>query len=113
MPEQPTPPRIVVRVSRRLEPIFAQFLDIQKRQRQALGEAIAAGDAVTAHRLAHSLKGAAATYELPAAAAIARDIEAAAAGGDLPLAARHLDALAAHCNALCIVYDDASSLPVG
>jgi len=110
MPDR-KPPRPTVRVSRTLEPIFAQFLEIQQRQRLALGQALAAGDAATALRLAHSIKGAAATYELPDAAAIARDLEAALALGALALAASCLEALAAHFNALDVVFVERSSLP--
>ena len=112
MPKLPAPSRLVARVSQTLRPIFDQFLAIQERQRRALGKAIATGDVATARRLAHSLKGAAATYELPAAAAIARDIETAVLQGDLPLAARRLENLAAHFDALDVVFIEASSLPV-
>lgn len=105
------PPRPTVHVSRTLEPIFAQFLEIQLRQRAALGQAMTAGDAATALRLAHSMKGAAATYELPDAAAIARDLEAALALGDLDLAKGCLEALTAHFNAIEVVFVDRTSLP--
>ena len=111
MPERSAQPRLVARVSQTLEPIFAQFLALQRRQRHDLGQAIAAGDAQTAHRLAHSLKGATATYELPAAAAIARDIETAVLQGELSLAASHLKTLSAHFDALDVVFIAAPALP--
>ena len=111
MPEYPDQPRPVAHVSQTLEPIFAQFLALQTRQRHNLGQAIAAGDAQTAHRLAHSLKGATATYELPAAAAIAREIEIAILHHDMPLAASHLKTLTAHFDALEVVFVAAPALP--
>jgi len=111
MPECPDQPRLVTHVSQTLKPIFAQFLALQTRQRHDLAQAIAAGDAQTAHRLAHSLKGATATYELPAAAAIARDIETAVLQGDMTLAASHLKTLTAHFDALDVVFIAAPALP--
>jgi len=112
MSKLPAPSRVVARVSQTLRPIFDQFLAIQEGQRCVLGKAIAAGDVATAHRLAHSLKGAAATYELPDAAAIACGIETAVLQGDLTLAASRLETLAAHFDALDVVFIEASSLPV-
>ena len=111
MPQCPDQPRLVAHVSQTLEPIFDQFLALQTRQRHNLGQAIAAGDAQTAHRLAHSLKGATATYELPAAAAIAREIETAVLQNDMPLAASHLKTLAAYFDTLDVVFIAAPALP--
>ncbi|MDD2706134.1 MAG: Hpt domain-containing protein [Acidocella sp.] len=111
MPECPDQPRLVTHVNQTLEPIFAQFLALQRRQCHDLGQAIAAGDAQTAHRLAHSLKGATATYELPAAAAVARDIETAILLNDMALAASHLKTLTTYFDALDVVFIAAPALP--
>jgi len=111
MPSHTQPPRITVRVSHILEPIYDQFLGIQKRQLQTLANALDAGDPATARRLAHSLKGSAATYELPDAAAIARDLEAAVVQNDRTLALRQLKALVAYFDALDIVYAKETILP--
>lgn len=66
-----------VRVSQVLKPLYPQFLEIQKRHLAGIAPALAAGDTVEARRLAHSVKGAAGTYELPAAAALAAAVEVA------------------------------------
>jgi len=73
MPTLPT----TVRVSQALKPLYPQFLEIQKRHLAGIAPALAAGDTAEARRLAHSVKGAAGTYELPAAAALAEAAEAA------------------------------------
>ncbi|WP_043601337.1 Hpt domain-containing protein [Solidesulfovibrio magneticus] len=66
-----------VRVSQALKPIYSQFLEIQKRHLAGIAPALAVGDTAEARRLAHSVKGAAGTYELPAAAALAAAAETA------------------------------------
>lgn len=81
-----------VRVNQALKPIYPQFLEIQKRHLAGIAPALAAGDTDEARRLAHSVKGAAGTYELPDAAALAAAAEAAIHDGRqeeaLALAAR-------------------------
>ena len=67
----------IVRVSQVLKPLYPEFLEIQKRHLAGIAPALAAGDTAEARRLAHSVKGAAGTYELPAAAALAAAAEAA------------------------------------
>ena len=66
-----------VRVSQALEPVYPQFLEIQKRHLAGIALALAAGDTDEARRLAHNVKGAAGTYELPAAAVLAAAAETA------------------------------------
>uniref|UniRef100_I2PWL8 HPt domain-containing protein n=1 Tax=Desulfovibrio sp. U5L TaxID=596152 RepID=I2PWL8_9BACT len=66
-----------------LRPIFDRFLDIQRRQIEALEAALVAGDRGTAILLAHTVRGAAATYQLPEAAAVAAAIEEQARGREL------------------------------
>ena len=66
-----------VRVSQTLESIYPQFLEIQKRHLAGIAPALAVGDTAEARRLAHSVKGAAGTYELPDAAALAAAAEIA------------------------------------
>ena len=84
-----------VRVSQALKPIYPRFLEIQKRHLAGIAPALAAGDAVEARRLAHSVKGAAGSYELPAAAALAGAAEIAIDDGRqeeaLALAANLMD----------------------
>lgn len=71
-----------------LKPIYPQFLAIQQRHLAAVGPVLARGDGGEARRLAHAVKGACATYELPDAAAMAREAETAILDG------RQADALA-------------------
>ncbi len=66
-----------VRVSQVLEPIYPQFLEIQKRHLAGIAPALAVGDTAEARRLIHNVKGAAGSYELPAAAALAAAAEIA------------------------------------
>lgn len=75
-----------VRISRFLEPIFPRFLDIQRDYLDQLDTALGAGDVSTLHRLGHSMKGGAATYQLPLAADLAARLEAAALCRDLETA---------------------------
>ncbi len=88
-----------VRVSQALKPIYPQFLEIQKRHLAGIAPALAAGDTAEARRLAHSVKGAAGSYELPGVAALAAAAEAAIDAGRqeeaLVLAAKLNDYLAA------------------
>ena len=112
MPDSRTPARIVVRVNRALAPIYPQFLAVQGEHLAALANALATGDVVTAGRLAHSVKGAAGTYELPAAAAIAADLEAAFAGDELERAGRLLGELAGYFAALDVAFCDVPPLSV-
>jgi HPt (histidine-containing phosphotransfer) domain-containing protein len=101
----------VVRVSRVLAPLYPQFLAIQKRHVEVLTLALAQDDPETAGRLAHTVKGAAGTYELPAAAAIACDLETAVATGDLGRAGRLLDELSRYFAGLEVVFTDPPPLP--
>lgn len=66
-----------VRVNQALKPLYPQFLEIQKRHLAGIAPALAIGDTAEARRLAHSVKGAAGTYELPDAAALAAAAEIA------------------------------------
>lgn len=95
MPTLPT----TVRVSQALKPLYPQFIEIQKRHLAGIAPALAAGDTAEARRLAHSVKGAAGTYELPDAAALAEAAEIAIHEGRqeeaLALAAKLADYLAA------------------
>ncbi len=93
MPQVPWPQRHIVHVSRILMPLFPLFLDIQRRQSADMDQALAAGDQETLRRLAHAVKGAAGTFELPEAAALGARLEAAALAGDLAVAAALLDVL--------------------
>ena len=111
MADNHAPKRIVVSVSCVLAPIYPFFLKIQHEQLCALGFALKDGDATTACRLAHNAKGAAGTYELPAAAALASELETAIAGGELNRAGRLLDELAGYFAALDVAFTDAPSLP--
>ncbi|EKO40228.1 MAG: HPt domain-containing protein [Solidesulfovibrio magneticus str. Maddingley MBC34] len=70
-----------VRVSQALKPIYPQFLEIQRRHLAGIAPALAVGDTAEARRLAHSVKGAAGSYELPAAAALAAAAEIAIIDG--------------------------------
>lgn len=68
------PPQTVA-VATALRPIFDQFLVIQQRHLAALEQALADDDRVALARLAHTVRGACATYQLPAAAQLARTLE--------------------------------------
>jgi HPt (histidine-containing phosphotransfer) domain-containing protein len=76
-----------------LRPIFNRFLDIQRGQIEALDAALAAGDRGAALLLAHTVRGAAATYQLPEAADVAAAIEEQARGRDLAPAGPLVDVL--------------------
>ena len=107
MPTLPT----TVRVSQTLKPIFQQFLEIQMRHLAGIAPALAAGDTAEARRLAHSVKGAAGSYELPAAAALAAAAEIAIDDGRqeeaLALAAELADYLAA----LTVIFVEPQAIP--
>jgi HPt (histidine-containing phosphotransfer) domain-containing protein len=75
------PPHVVV--SRFLEPIFPLFLEIQENHLIELRFALAAGNAAEVVRLAHSIKGATATYQLPDAADLAARLEITAKNSPL------------------------------
>ncbi|MHC1790960.1 Hpt domain-containing protein [Solidesulfovibrio sp.] len=105
------PPRATVWVSRALEPIFPQFLDIQFRQLRELEYAMAAGQPAAARRLAHSIKGAAASYDLPDAADMAQDLETALVAADQQPARRLFKQLARYLTDIDIVYTDVPPLP--
>ncbi|KHK00397.1 Hpt domain-containing protein [Desulfovibrio sp. TomC] len=111
MPDSLPPTSVVVCVSRVLAPIYPQFLAIQREHLTALADALEIGDVATAGRLAHSAKGAAGTYELPAAAAIAGDLEAAVARGEVELASRLLGELTGYFSGLDVAFTDAPLLP--
>ncbi|HEY5387386.1 MAG TPA: response regulator, partial [Thermoleophilia bacterium] len=68
--------------------IVAEFLADMPRQIEALGTALAAGDAASARRGAHTIKGASANVGAAALRAAAGAIEGAAASGDLESARR-------------------------
>ena len=105
MPRPPSFPDVAAVVSRSLEPIFAQFLDIQRRHAAQLQCALEAGDRQTALRLAHSLRGACATYQLPVAADMAARLEAA--GDALPGDALEiLAALARYLHCVQVTFTD-------
>jgi len=94
MPQPPVPaPRTRIEVHRHFEPIFAAYLTIQKAHLQALERALTAGDLATLHRLGHTIKGGAATYELPPAAVLGARLEEAASHGNLESAAALVAAL--------------------
>lgn len=95
-----------VRVSRFLEPIFPRFLDIQRDYLDQLDIALAGGDLTTLHRLGHSMKGGAATYQLPQAAALAARLENAALDCDLETAACCAGLLRHYYAALIVCFQD-------
>jgi len=101
-----------VRVSQTLKPIYSQFLEIQMRHLAGIAPALAAGDTAEARRLAHSLKGATGTYELPDAAALAAAAEAAIDDGRpeeaLALAAKLNDYL----GALTVIFIEPHARPL-
>ncbi|EHJ48318.1 Hpt domain protein [Solidesulfovibrio carbinoliphilus subsp. oakridgensis] len=89
-----------------LRPIFGRFLDIQRGQIEALGNALVAGDQGTAVLLAHTVRGAAATYQLPEAAAVAAAIEEQARGRNLAPAAPLVDVLRRYFREVEVVFRD-------
>jgi len=78
---------IRIRVHRHLRAIFPTYLTIQNDHLDALDRALAAGDLPAIHRLGHTIRGGAGTYELPLAAALGGRLEAAAEAGDMAEAA--------------------------
>jgi HPt (histidine-containing phosphotransfer) domain-containing protein len=96
----------IARVSRSLEPIFDQFLDIQWRYLDQLDHALVAGDVTCLHRLGHSIKGGAATYQLPEAAALGEGLEQAALERDLDAAAAFVRRLRRYYCSLCVIFAD-------
>lgn len=97
-----TPPAVAV--SRVLEPIFDEFLGIQRRHLAALRRAMAEGDRHTFARMAHSMKGACATYGLPDAAALAARLEAAGGTDDWDGAAALAAALARYLDTVRVAF---------
>jgi HPt (histidine-containing phosphotransfer) domain-containing protein len=97
------------RVSRMLEPIFHKFLDIQRRYLDELDAALDAGDCATLRRLGHAIKGGAATYELPDAAALGGRLEQAALDGDLGTAAAIVPLLRRYYTDISVAFVDKSS----
>jgi HPt (histidine-containing phosphotransfer) domain-containing protein len=87
-----------------LAPIFNQFLDIQRRHLAAMEHALAVGDSQTIERLAHAVKGAAASYQLPTAATMAGRLEALAQNGDLSLAPALVVGLDSYFSRLCVTF---------
>jgi len=74
--------------------IVAEFLADMPRQIEALGQALADGDAATARRGAHTIRGASANVGAEALRAVAYEAEQAAASGDLEAARRLADDMA-------------------
>lgn len=87
------PPKTVA-VSAELRPIFARFLAIQNEHVAELEKALAARDSQTLCRLAHTIRGSAATFQLPEAADMALALEETVARADLAAAGRLIAALA-------------------
>jgi HPt (histidine-containing phosphotransfer) domain-containing protein len=100
-----------VRVSQALKPIYPQFLEIQIRHLDGIAPALAAGDTAEARRLAHNVKGAAGSYELPAAAALAEAAEIAVHHGRREEALALAAELADYFAALDVVFVDPSAAP--
>lgn len=93
-----------VPVAAALRPIFDAFLDIQRRHLAQLETALAARDTATLARLAHSVKGACATYQLPEAAAIALALEKSLANADFDAAGRRLAELTRYLQAVTVTF---------
>lgn len=77
---------IRIRVSRYLEAIFPTYLGIQGDYLDELDRALADADLAAVQRLGHTIRGGAATYELPPAADLGGRLEEAALAGDLSAA---------------------------
>ncbi|MFU2207964.1 Hpt domain-containing protein [Solidesulfovibrio sp. C21] len=92
-PPDDIPPRTVA-VSAELRPIFARFLAIQNEHIAELESALAARDGEALCRLAHTIRGSAATFQLPEAADMALALEETVARADLAAAGRLIAALA-------------------
>ncbi len=105
MPTHSASPILPVTVAAALRPIFGQFLDIQRRQVAAMEAALGQGDMETVVRLAHAVKGAAATYQLPEAAALARNLEAGVRQGDRDAAPALIAALARYFRDVKVVFE--------
>ena len=101
-----------VRIGAALEPIFQDFLKIQRQQIAAMHHALALRDSQTLIRLAHAVRGATATYQLPVAADIARDVELSAAENDLETTAKSIRSLKHYLDTLTVRFirsNDASA----
>ncbi|MHC1712802.1 MAG: Hpt domain-containing protein [Solidesulfovibrio sp.] len=99
----PSNPVFVV-IDGSLAPIFDQFLGIQRRHLAAMEHALAVGDSQTIERLAHAVKGAAASYQLPTASTVAARLEALAQNGDLSLAPALVVELNNYFSRLCVTF---------
>jgi HPt (histidine-containing phosphotransfer) domain-containing protein len=100
-----------VRVSQVLEPIYPQFLEIQKRHLAGIAPALAVGDTAEARRLIHNVKGAAGSYELPAAAALAAAAEIAIHDGRQEEALALAAALGDYLEVLTVVFIEPHGRP--
>jgi HPt (histidine-containing phosphotransfer) domain-containing protein len=97
---------IAVCVSRALEPIFQQFLEIQRRYLDELDTALARGDLPALHRLGHTIKGGAATYQLLEAAALGDSLEVAALDQDIEAVAALVLSLKRYYAAVAVTFVD-------
>lgn len=95
-----------VTVDGELQPIFDRFLDIQRGQIKALIAALRVGDRETVALLAHTIRGSAATYQLPDTAAVAAELEALARTGDLAGAILLAEGLGRYFARLQVVFRD-------
>ena len=69
------------------------FMEHVPPQFAAIEDAVAAGDADTLSKEAHSLKGACSTYGAPRLSLICKSAELAARAGDVEIVRRHMDQL--------------------
>jgi HPt (histidine-containing phosphotransfer) domain-containing protein len=74
--------------------LIDEFLDDGPRQLETLRAATTSGDAETARRAAHTLKGTGRTFGAGAFASLCQEAEAAAAGGDLEAVGQRIEAIA-------------------
>jgi HPt (histidine-containing phosphotransfer) domain-containing protein len=111
MPASNNPERYAAQVNRALKPIFRQFLETQSKHLGGIRLALERGALKDASRLAHSVKGATGTYELPEAAAQAAALEAAVQAGDPAQVEALLDRLAAYLDALDVAFVDPTDAP--
>ena len=77
-----------------LAELIGDFLDDAPAQLQALGEAARSGDAETARRAAHTLKGNSRTFGADELASLCQQAEAEAKAGELAAVRGRLDAIA-------------------
>ncbi|EFL49506.1 Hpt protein [Solidesulfovibrio fructosivorans JJ]] len=103
------PPHTVA-VSAELRPIFDRFLAIQREHTVDLERALAARDSEDLSRLAHTIRGSTATFQLPEAADMALALEEAVANADFAAAGRLIAALARYFHETDIVFVDARNM---